>query len=78
MSLESLSLVRLLTDRYRTEGVAAGTVGVVLDVYDGAYEVEFSREDGTTIAWFAVRQDEVEPYRSTEAPPLARRIGRAE
>ena len=78
MRLESLSLVRLLTDRYRTEGVMAGAIGVVLDVYDDAYEVEFSREDGTTIAWFAIQQDEVEPYVSTDAPSLARRAGRAD
>lgn len=62
MTLESLSLVRLRTDRYCAEGVASGAIGVILDVYDDAYEVEFSRPDGTSIAWFAVDRDEVEPY----------------
>ncbi len=38
-------------------------LGTILDVYGAeAYEVEFSREDGSTIAWFAVKQDEVKPY----------------
>ncbi|MDP9364534.1 MAG: DUF4926 domain-containing protein [Chloroflexota bacterium] len=72
MTLETLSVVRLLTDRYRREGVAAGAVGVVLDVYDDGYEVEFSMPDGTTIAWFAVEPGEVEPY-SADASVEARR-----
>lgn len=70
MPLTSLSLVRLLTDRYLDRGMCAGAIGVILDVYDDAYEVEFSREDGTTIAWFAVSQDEVEPYRSPDEAPV--------
>ena len=28
----------------------------------GRCVVEFSREDGTTIAWFAIQQNEVQPY----------------
>jgi hypothetical protein len=51
----------MLSDEHRKDGVPAGSIGRVLDVYDDeAYEVEFSRPDGTTIAWFAVPQDEVE------------------
>lgn len=71
MPLDSLSLVRLTTERYRAEGVAAGALGVVLDVYDDGYEVEFSREDGSTIAWFAVERDEVEPLGEAAAAPVA-------
>jgi len=74
MPLDSLSLVRLLSDRYRSQGVGAGAIGVILDVYDdGFYEVEFSRDDGTTIAWFAVHQNEVEPYVGAEVPSFTRR-----
>lgn len=73
MTLETLAVVRLLTDRYRHKGVAAGAVGVVLDVYDDAYEVEFSRPDGSTVAWFAVGRDEVEPYVGTDVPSATRR-----
>jgi len=62
MTLKPYSLVKLLTDRYQDRGVAAGTIGTILEVYeDEDYEVEFSRDDGTTIAWFAVLQTEVKP-----------------
>lgn len=69
-SPERMALVRLLTDRYRDKGVDAGDVGVILDVYDGGYEVEFSRPDGSTIAWFAVDRDEVESV-AGQAPALS-------
>ena len=60
MSLPQFSLVKLLSDDYRSRDVREGDTGVILDVYgDKAYEVEFSRDDGTTIAWFAVPQDQV-------------------
>jgi hypothetical protein len=68
MPLDSLPLVRLITERYRTEGVAADSLGIILDVYEDGYEVEFSREDGSTIAWFAVGRDEVEPLAEASAP----------
>jgi len=62
MTLEPYSLVKLLTDRYQDRGVATGAIGTILEVYENeAYEVEFSRDDGTTIAWFAVLQTEVKP-----------------
>jgi len=62
MTLEPYSLVKLLTDRYQDRGVTAGAIGTILEVYeDEAYEIEFSLDDGTTIAWFAVLQNEVKP-----------------
>lgn len=62
MTLEPYSLVKLLTDRYQDRGVAAGAIGTILEVYeDEAYEIEFSRDDGTTNTWFAVLQTEVKP-----------------
>ncbi len=54
MGILEFSPVRLVTNRYTDKGVGIGALGFVLEVYDGAYEVEFSRSDGTTIAWFAV------------------------
>jgi hypothetical protein len=64
MMLEPYSLVKLLTDRYQDRGVTVGAMGTILDVYaDEAYEVEFSRDDGTTIAWFAVLSTEVRPWK---------------
>jgi hypothetical protein len=75
VSLPQFSSVRLLNDDHAEDGVPRGAVGVVLDVYeDGDYEVEFSREDGTTIAWFAVRANEVEPANQADAG-LLRRTG---
>lgn len=68
MPLTGLSLVCLTTERYRAKGVDVGATGVVLDVYDDGYEVEFSRQDGSTIAWFAVERDEVEPLAEAAAP----------
>jgi hypothetical protein len=61
LSLPQFSPVRLVTDRYLSEGVGRGAIGFILDVYDDGYEVEFSRPDGTTIAWFAVEPADVEP-----------------
>lgn len=60
MSLKPYTIVKLITNRYRDRGIDLGTIGTILDVYgDEAYEIEFSRDDGTTIAWFAVLQNEV-------------------
>ncbi len=63
MALAPYTIVQLLTNRYQDKHVQAGDIGVILEVYDHeAYEIEFSRADGTTIAWFAVQQDEVAAY----------------
>jgi hypothetical protein len=63
MTLEPYALVELLTNSYHDRGVSAGAIGTILEVYDDeAYEIEFSRQDGTTIAWFAVPKGEVKPY----------------
>ncbi|MDF5730216.1 MAG: DUF4926 domain-containing protein [Rhizonema sp. PD38] len=67
MSLEQYTVVQLLTNNYQNRGVCAGDIGVILEVYgDEAYEVEFSCEDGTTIAWFAVQQNEVHPHTESD------------
>jgi Domain of unknown function (DUF4926) len=63
MTLEPYSLIELLTDQYQDQGVIAGAIGTILEVYGTeAYEIEFSREDGSTIAWFAIPQTQVKPY----------------
>ncbi len=63
MTLAPYTTVQLLTQRYQDKQVQAGDIGVILEVYDhDSYEIEFSRADGTTIAWFAVPQDEVVAY----------------
>jgi hypothetical protein len=53
--------VKLLTNRHISYGIKAGDIGVILADYDGTnFEVEFSSEDGTTIALFAFPKDELE------------------
>ena len=62
MTLPPYSLVELVTDRYQKRGVSVGAIRTILEVYkDEAYEIEFSRDDGTMIPWFAVPQNEVKP-----------------
>jgi Domain of unknown function (DUF4926) len=50
MTLKPYTVVQLLSDQYSDRGVSVGAVGTILEVYGNeAYEVEFSRDDGTTI-----------------------------
>jgi hypothetical protein len=72
MPLPQFSPIRLVTDRYLSEGVRRGAIGFILEVYDDGCIVEFSRPDGTTIAWFSVERGDIEPapeamYRSSES-----------
>lgn len=54
--------VRLLTDKYVDEGINKGDIGVLIEDYDGEnFEVEFSDNNGITIALFAFSINEVEP-----------------
>jgi hypothetical protein len=60
--------VRITTDRYAEEGVPEGTVGYVIEVYEGGYcEVEFSDpETGISFAQLVVAPAElVEASEST-------------
>lgn len=53
--------VRLLTDKYVDEGIKKGDIGVILEDYDGEnFEVEFSDNNGITIALFAFPKSELE------------------
>lgn len=62
MTLPQFSAVRLTTDRYLDEGVGVGAIGFILDVFDEAYDVEFSRpEDGSTIALLFLKAPDIEP-----------------
>ncbi len=65
MVLPNYARVRLLTNQYRDEGLSDGAIGYVIEIYDGGtngveYEVEFSRNDGTTIAQVIVKPAEIE------------------
>lgn len=53
--------VRLLTNKYIDEGIKIGDIGVILEDYDGEnFEVEFSNNEGITIALFAFSKKELE------------------
>jgi len=53
--------VRLLTDKYISEGIKKGDIGIILEDYDGRnFEVEFSDKNGITIALFAFPIEELE------------------
>jgi hypothetical protein len=53
--------VRIITSRFADQGAPAGTIGYVIDEHaDGGIEVEVSASDGTTIAWFGAKQEDVE------------------
>jgi hypothetical protein len=55
--------MRLIDDR-PNDGLKAGTLGTVVDVFDAprrAFEVEFVDDDGATIALLTLTPDEVEP-----------------
>lgn len=62
--MQALQCVRLLTDRYKGEGVGQGAVGCILEVYDGSdgarYEVEFADEQGRTVALLVLAGEELE------------------
>jgi len=51
--LDVVALLRDLPD----ESLVRGQVGTVVELLDGAYEVEFSDDDGKTYAMLAVRPD---------------------
>lgn len=60
---ENYSRIRLLTDAYRHENIQAGAVGYIIEVYpDDHYEIEFSDENGITIAQIVVGGDEIELF----------------
>lgn len=57
--IEELDVVALKRDRPDL-GLKAGEEGAVVMVYEGAYEVEFVNDDGTTRVMTALKADEVE------------------
>ena len=59
--LKPFQKVRLLADIYVDEGINKGDIGAILEDYDGEnFEVEFSDNNGVTIALFALSKNEVE------------------
>ncbi len=58
--IENYSRVRLLTNRFQSEGVCYGALGYIIEVYDHAYEVEFSDESGITQGQIVAEEKELE------------------
>ncbi len=58
--LKNYSRVRLLTNRFQSEGAFYGAMGYIIEVYDNAYEVEFSDEAGSTFAQIVAEENELE------------------
>lgn len=62
LKLPEFSAIRLTTDHYLDEGVGIGAIGIIVDVYEDGYDVEFSRaEDGLTIALLFLTEADIEP-----------------
>ena len=53
-----LDVVALLSDQ-PAHGLLRGQVGTVVEILDGAYEVEFSDDDGRTYAEIALEPDQL-------------------
>jgi len=62
MTLQQYSRVRLITDRFETDGAKKGSMGFIIEIYhDSAYEIEFSDSQGITIAQIVATKDDIEP-----------------
>ncbi len=53
-----LDVVALLAD-LPAQGLMRGQVGTVVELFDGAYEVEFSDDEGKTYAMLALKPDQL-------------------
>ena len=57
-TLNLLDVVALLAD-IPAHGLVRGHVGTVVELLDGAYEIEFSDDDGKTYAELALAPDQL-------------------
>ena len=55
--LDTVALLHDLPERR----LKAGEVGTVVEILDGAFEVEFCNDEGETYAEFALRPDQILP-----------------
>lgn len=58
--INNYSRVRLLTNDHADEGACRGDLGYIIEVYDDAYEVEFSDGNGITFAQIVAQPNEIE------------------
>lgn len=59
MRLQNYTRVQLVTNKYMDTGVTIGCKGYIIEVYDDAYEVEFSNENGKTIAQLVLKEEDI-------------------
>lgn len=59
--LDNYSRVRLMTDRFQSQGALCFDVGYIIEVYpDRKYEVEFSDSKGVTTAQIVASEEELQ------------------
>ena len=57
--MEKYKRVKMLNNKYIADGIVKGAVGYILEIYDQNYcEVEFSAENGSTIAVQAINRED--------------------
>lgn len=61
MAYNCYSKIKLVTNKYEKDGIAKGTLGIILEVYDEEnYEIQFLDKDNElSNVFFAVRKDEI-------------------
>ena len=61
MTLQQYSRVKLLTNRFESEGATRGDIGFIIEVYDDDnYEVEFSNASGISTAQIVANERDLE------------------
>ena len=57
--MEKYQKVKMLNNTYISDGIKKNAIGYILEIYDEEYcEVEFSSEDGSTIAVQAINKND--------------------
>lgn len=66
---ENYSTIRLLSDKYISEGAKCGDIGVIIEVYNnGYYEIAFSDDSGIDYAQIVAEENEIELVKPAPAP----------
>jgi Domain of unknown function (DUF4926) len=61
MEFKLYQRVRLINDRHVDEGISKNALGYIIEIYeDNSLELEFSNEEGITIATIVVSENEIE------------------
>ena len=57
--MEKYQKVKMLNNKYISDGITKNAIGYILEIYDEKYcEVEFSAKDGSTIAVQAINRED--------------------